>query len=51
MKRFTCIIVFLLGNGMLLAQDCNLVLTGQVIDFHDGLPLETQRFPLTIQFF
>ncbi|WP_378186155.1 TonB-dependent receptor [Aquimarina sp. W85] len=40
MKRFACIFVFLLGNSMLLAQDCNLILTGQVIDFHDGLPLK-----------
>ncbi|MFL1894553.1 TonB-dependent receptor [Aquimarina sp. 2-A2] len=43
MKRFAYVLVFLLGNGMLIAQDCNQVLTGQVIDFHDGLPLEDAR--------
>ncbi len=40
MKRFTFTVVFLLGVFISSAQDCNRSLTGQVIDFHDGVPLE-----------
>ncbi len=40
MKRFTFTLVFLLGLFNLSAQDCDKTLTGKVIDFHDGVPLE-----------
>ncbi|MFC5047848.1 TonB-dependent receptor [Aquimarina hainanensis] len=40
MKRYTWILVFLLGIGQLIAQDCNKSITGYVIDFHDGEALK-----------
>ena len=40
MRRFTFTLVSLLGITILSAQDCNKTLTGKVIDFHDGVPLE-----------
>ncbi|MHA7056825.1 TonB-dependent receptor [Aquimarina sp. M1] len=40
MKRNTLCIVFLLAVSYLLAQDCDKTLSGRVIDFHDGVPLE-----------
>ncbi|WP_378179917.1 TonB-dependent receptor [Aquimarina sp. SS2-1] len=40
MKPNTLCIVFLLAITPLFAQDCNKTLSGRVIDFHDGVPLE-----------
>ncbi|AXT52078.1 TonB-dependent receptor [Aquimarina sp. BL5] len=40
MKRNTLCIVFLLAVNYLFAQDCNKILSGRVIDFHDGVSLE-----------
>ncbi len=40
MKRHTWLLVFLLGINLLSAQECDKTLSGRVIDFHDGAPLE-----------
>ena len=40
MKRNVIFIAFLLGIRILFAQECNQQLSGKVIDFHDGNPLE-----------
>lgn len=40
MKRHTWLLVFLLGINLLSSQECNNTLSGRVIDFHDGIPLE-----------
>lgn len=40
MKRHTWLLVFLLGINLLSGQDCSQILSGRVIDFHDGVPLE-----------
>ncbi|MBP2831169.1 TonB-dependent receptor [Aquimarina sp. U1-2] len=40
MKGLTLILVFLISVRILSAQDCEQSLTGRVIDFHDGVPLE-----------
>ncbi|WP_062053672.1 TonB-dependent receptor [Aquimarina longa] len=40
MKRYTWLAVFLLGINLLSAQECDHILSGRVIDFHDGVPLE-----------
>lgn len=40
MKRSTLFVVFLLGIHFLSAQECDKTLSGRVIDFHDGIPLE-----------
>ncbi len=40
MKRNVIYIVFLLVVNYVFAQDCTKTLSGRVIDFHDGVPLE-----------
>ncbi|WP_438710685.1 TonB-dependent receptor [Aquimarina muelleri] len=40
MKRYTWLLVFLLGINLLSSQECDKTLSGRVIDFHDGVPLE-----------
>ncbi len=40
MQRFTFILVFLLSVTLSSAQQCDKILTGKVIDFHDGVPLK-----------
>ncbi len=40
MKRKTLCIVFLLGIRFLSAQECDKTISGTIIDFHDGTPLE-----------
>ena len=40
MKRYTWLLVFLLGINFLSSQECENTLSGRVIDFHDGVPLE-----------
>ncbi len=49
MKRFTLIIVFLLGVTFSSAQDCDKTLTGKVIDFHDGVPLKGAKITFNDQ--
>jgi len=49
MKRFTLISVFLLSVTFSSAQDCNKILTGKVIDFHDGVPLEDAKITFNNQ--
>ncbi|WP_103069182.1 TonB-dependent receptor [Aquimarina sediminis] len=43
MKRHTWFLVFLLGISFLSAQECDNTLSGRIIDFHDGVPLEGAR--------
>ncbi|MDY8135128.1 TonB-dependent receptor [Aquimarina sp. 2201CG5-10] len=40
MKRYTLLLVSLLGILLSSAQDCNITLSGKIIDFHDGVPLK-----------
>ena len=40
MKNAALIIVVLLTGINSFSQDCSKVLTGKIIDFHDGVPLE-----------
>ncbi len=40
MKKHLYVVMFLLAGISMFSQDCNLVLTGRVIDFHDGVPLK-----------
>ncbi len=40
MNKYTLTLVFFFGITVLFAQDCNKTLSGSVIDFHDGVPLE-----------
>ncbi len=40
MKRHTWLLVLILGINFISAQECEKTLSGKVIDFHDGVPLE-----------
>ncbi|WP_108867757.1 TonB-dependent receptor [Aquimarina aquimarini] len=40
MKGLTCLLVFLFLVNLVSAQECDKSLSGRVIDFHDGVPLE-----------
>ena len=40
MKRYTLVLVSILGTLISKAQDCTISISGRVIDFHDGVPLK-----------